>query len=307
MNIFSRLVFCLTVLAFFTAPVPALARLDPPANCETRPFDKGRLWKVSDGNSPPSYIFGTMHSSDPRILFLPGVVMQAFNSASTAIFETSLNDDDLTDNQRFMLLPPGQSLKSKIGAARFQVLASIMSAYGVDAATLDRIKIWAAAAIISQPPPSRPGSAEMSLLDKELEKSARRSGKNVIALETNREQLDIFDTMPETVQLEYLDQSMDENKILAEELETITSYYLSGNTGWIACDLESSLTQASAAFTTIMTTVLISDRNRHMVERMTPELKRGNAFVGIGALHLPGKEGVLSLLENQGYKIERKY
>lgn len=287
---------------------PALAEPLPPENCIDRPFDEGRLWKLSREGVPPSYIFGTMHSRDPRILYLPGVVMQVFIASSTAVFETSLKDDELARNQQRLLLRPGESLREKIGAERFDSLAKLVTPYGMSPATLDRIKVWAAATIISQPlPASGKTGRSLTLLDKELEKSARIAGKRVVALESNKEQLDIFDTMPPTVQLEYLDQAMAEHSELDEELEKMTSYYLSGNTGWIACDLEETLAGVSSALNKIMTADLIYIRNHRMVERMLPELARGNVFVGVGALHLPGDEGILSLLEEKGYVIERKY
>lgn len=287
---------------------PALAEPLPPENCIDRPFDEGRLWKLSREGVPPSYIFGTMHSRDPRILYLPGVVMQVFIASSTAVFETSLKDDELARNQQRLLLSPGESLREKIGAERFDSLAKLVMPYGMSPATLDRIKVWAAATIISQPlPASGKTGRSLTLLDKELEKSARIAGKRVVALESNKEQLDIFDTIPPTVQLEYLDQAMAEHSELDEELEKMTSYYLSGNTGWIACDLEETLAGVSSALNKIMTADLIYIRNHRMVERMLPELARGNVFVGVGALHLPGDEGILSLLEEKGYVIERKY
>ncbi|WP_340151773.1 TraB/GumN family protein [uncultured Sneathiella sp.] len=309
MTLFSKLLLGLAFLFIQFGVAPAsLADQSPPENCAERPYDKGRLWKVSKGDAVPSYIFGTMHSKDPRILHLPGVIMQVFMASNTAVFETSLKDDELARNKQMMLLAPGQSLKEKIGDTRFIELSQIAAAYGMPPATLDRVKVWAAAAIISQPPPTPQSDGHtLTLLDKELEKSARQSGKRVIALETNAEQLSIFDSMSDTVQLEYLDQAIDENHRLNEELETMTSYYLSGNTGWIACNLEETLQETSSALSEIMTTDLIYMRNQRMVERMLPELQRGNAFVGIGALHLPGDEGVLSLLEKLGYEIEQKY
>lgn len=303
--------------AFFTAifvPLimglssPALAEPLPPENCIDRPFDEGRLWKLSREGVPPSYIFGTMHSRDPRILHLPGVVMQVFIASSTAVFETSLKDDELARNQQRLLLSPRESLREKIGAERFDRLAKVAAPYGMSPATLDRIKVWAAATIISQPLPAGGKTGRsLTLLDKELEKSARIAGKRVVALESNKEQLDIFDTMSPNVQLEYLDQAMAEHSELDEELEKMTSYYLSGNTGWIACDLEETLEGVSTALSKIMTTDLIDIRNHRMVERMLPELARGNVFVGVGALHLPGDEGILSLLKEKGFVIERKY
>jgi uncharacterized protein YbaP (TraB family) len=48
---------------------------------------------------------------------------------------------------------------------------------------------------------------------------------------------------------------------------------------------------------------LITKRNLLMAERMQPHLMQGNAFVALGALHLPTDEGLLRLLERQGYYI----
>jgi uncharacterized protein YbaP (TraB family) len=289
-------------------PVTLQAKTVAPENCAERPYDKGRLWQVSHDDYPPSYIFGTMHSKDPRILQLPGIIMQAFRTSHTAVFETSLKDEDMAQSQAFMFLPKGESLQNRIGQERFENLSSVISAYGITPQILDRIKIWAAAAIISQPPPPQHRNApQMKLLDKELEEAARRAGKNVIALETNLEQLGIFDQASEQVQLEYLDQSMIENRVLEEEIETITEYYLTGNTGWIACDLENTIKSKSDDLQDLMTDKLIDERNQRMVDRMSSTLEAGNAFVGIGALHLPGKNGILSLLEQKGYLIERKF
>jgi hypothetical protein len=44
-----------------------------------------------------------------------------------------------------------------------------------------------------------------------------------------------------------------------------------------------------------------------MVDRMQPFLDAGGAFIAIGAMHLPGDDGVLSLLANKGYEISAVY
>ena len=48
---------------------------------------------------------------------------------------------------------------------------------------------------------------------------------------------------------------------------------------------------------------LVDERNT----RMEPYLKKGQAFIAIGALHLPGKAGVLSLLAQKGYRVSVVY
>ena len=51
----------------------------------------------------------------------------------------------------------------------------------------------------------------------------------------------------------------------------------------------------------------ITERNHLMVERMRPRLAEGGAFIAIGVLHLPGEEGILALLKNQGYEVSAVY
>jgi uncharacterized protein YbaP (TraB family) len=42
-----------------------------------------------------------------------------------------------------------------------------------------------------------------------------------------------------------------------------------------------------------------------MVARAGPILDAGNAFVAVGALHLPGPEGLVALLRKAGYTVTR--
>ena len=52
---------------------------------------------------------------------------------------------------------------------------------------------------------------------------------------------------------------------------------------------------------------LFSRRNRNMLERMAPFLERGSAFIAVGVGHLPGREGLLALLQRDGYRIISVY
>ncbi len=48
---------------------------------------------------------------------------------------------------------------------------------------------------------------------------------------------------------------------------------------------------------------LLTDRNHVMAERAVPLLEKGNAFIAVGAMHLPGNEGLISLLKQKGYSL----
>jgi hypothetical protein len=52
---------------------------------------------------------------------------------------------------------------------------------------------------------------------------------------------------------------------------------------------------------------VVYDRSVVMAFRMQRELRRGRAFVALGALHLHGSRGVLALLEADGFKARPVY
>jgi hypothetical protein len=62
-----------------------------------------------------------------------------------------------------------------------------------------------------------------------------------------------------------------------------------------------------AAHQAVMTKRLLYDRSVVMAYRMQRELRRGGAFVAVGALHLYGERGVIALLQEDGYRAARVY
>jgi uncharacterized protein YbaP (TraB family) len=48
---------------------------------------------------------------------------------------------------------------------------------------------------------------------------------------------------------------------------------------------------------------IITDRNHVMAERASTYLAKGGAFMAVGALHLPGEEGLVELLRKQGFTV----
>ena len=49
---------------------------------------------------------------------------------------------------------------------------------------------------------------------------------------------------------------------------------------------------------------MVTARNRTMAERAMPFIDAGGAFIAVGALHLPGEEGLIELLRKKGYRVE---
>lgn len=48
---------------------------------------------------------------------------------------------------------------------------------------------------------------------------------------------------------------------------------------------------------------LLVRRNRMMRDNALPYLAEGGAFIAVGALHLPGRHGLVTLLREAGYTV----
>jgi len=49
---------------------------------------------------------------------------------------------------------------------------------------------------------------------------------------------------------------------------------------------------------------LILERNRKMLQRILTIFDQGATLVAVGALHLSGREGLVSLLRRSGYEVK---
>src|SRR5690606_7133604 len=60
------------------------------------PNGNGLLWRIERPGAEPSWLFGTMHMSDPRVVTLPPAAQAAFDRADTVVIETT----DILDEEK---------------------------------------------------------------------------------------------------------------------------------------------------------------------------------------------------------------
>ena len=91
-------------------------------------------------------------------------------------------------------------------------------------------------------------------------------------------------------------------EMLEEDFEVMKSYYLKRDMQGLYV-YSNQYTISSEGLYQELIKRLLTDRNHRMVERMQDILQEGNAFIAIGAMHLPGDDGVLALLEGMSYNF----
>lgn len=277
-----------------------------PLKPATRHYDKSLvysnaiLWKVSKDGSEPSYIFGTMHVSDPRVTKLPDKVSEKLNKAETFVMEALPEPEEAIKFSQMMFYNNGTTLKEYIDEALFNHMVDILAQYQLPPEAVPYIKPWAAFLIMNYP------AENGTPLDLQLLNTAKQNGTEVKGLETLTEQGNIFSSLDFKTQMQLLLDTVCNYDSMENDYEAMKTYYLKRDLqGLVSYSNKYSFSEEKIYKDLFKK--LLQDRNIKMADRMQDTLKKGDAFIAIGAMHLPGDDGVLALLAKKGYRITSVY
>ena len=262
----------------------------------------GLLWEISKPGQQSSWLFGTIHSEDPEVLDLAAPVRQAIDASNSVVLEILMDTDAMMYSSTAMLMLDGRSLPDVVGMPLYTKVAALIASRGIPELVLNRMKPWAAAVTLSTP------ALETGMvLDRMLYEDAVKQGKAVYGLETMQEQLDLFDSMSDADQIILLQDAIDNLQQLDVMHAELLTAYKQRDLGRLLAIHEASMQSGDQRLADDFQRRLIDDRNQRMAERAQPYLQKGKAFVAVGALHLPGKTGLLERLQQQGYSVRRVY
>jgi hypothetical protein len=265
-------------------------------------FDRGLLWEVGRKGSPPSHVYGTIHVADSRLEQLPAPVASAFAGASSLMLEFVSSG---YASERFLeaaMFDDPQTLTEKIGAEDFERALEQLRPIGLSREFVDKLKPWGV--LLNLRDPRRVGGTTP---DARLAAMARARRMPVFQIEGVEEQIFTFDELPMDAQVALLKHSLGHRDDLAELADRTLEAYLARDLEaiWRLREQFSARYPEIAAYQAALTKRVIYDRSVVMAFRMQRELRRGHAFVAVGALHLYGDKGVPALLEQDGWRTRR--
>jgi hypothetical protein len=264
-------------------------------------YARGVLWKIERGDLAPSFLFGTIHSSDPRVLNLPAPVREAFDTSDSFTMETFFNGSGLIAMAEAMFFDGGGSLERVVGKETYARAVQAFTKRGLPTRDLDKKKPWAVIMTLGAPQ-----SNSLMFLDLMLQKNAVLAGKPNYKLEAMDEQIAVFDRMPLENQATLLQETLQQDEHLATQMESMIQAYLARDLACIMTIVHRDDSDNSAAYSSMLIR-LLTDRNRKMADRLQSTLQEGKAFIAVGAGHLPGDQGLLILLEQKGYVLTSVY
>lgn len=279
------------------AVLAALALLCGCADTPDLPPPSPALWEVSDSSGAQGWLFGTVHALPDGHGWRTEAIDSAFDRADVLVVEADLQQADSALYRKLATTPGLGPPSLRVDPADRAILATALKEAGLSETRLADTESWAVALALASA--VRHGKSSNGV-DRAL--VARSGGKRLIELEGYAAQLAIFDTLPESEQIDMLLIVAREGANAAAEGERQMLAWRLGDVETLEAALETGLLADPE-----LRDALLVRRNREWAEAVDRILSGGDAspFVAVGAAHVPGDQGLVALLREKGYTVTR--
>ena len=195
--------------------IPAMEREQPELAEKMRqeaaetPYGEGLIWKIEKDGLQPSYLFGTIHLADPRLLALKPAARKALDESSTLALEiTEILDPKKLAGLAFTALQytsytDGSTLTDKLSEEEASKIGdAARKKLGLPWSLASKMKPWALMGALGLPAcEMERKKAQLPVVDAYLGQLAQSQNKQIVALETMIGQLKAMDSLPEDVSI----------------------------------------------------------------------------------------------------------
>jgi uncharacterized protein len=262
------------------------------------------LWKATRGQGTV-YLVGSVHMLTKDYYPLSPVLDAAFKESDLLVEEVDIAEMTAPDNQLSILtrgmLPAHQSLETVVSPATFALVSRRVADLGMPMEPLKRFKPWMLALTLLSLEWLKAGFDPDLGLDKHFYDRARVEGKAIQGLETLDFQLSRFDGMTPDEQDRLLAQTLKELDTQRTAVTTLADAWKAGDSSTVERIVLQDVRQEPQMYQR-----LLVDRNRNWIPKIEALFaRRGRAFVVVGAAHLVGADGLISMLRARGYTVEQ--
>lgn len=268
---------------------------------------KPLLWSVRQGDTTV-YLFGTVHLLPSDTDWMSGKLDDALNRSKRLSIE--LIDDDPVTMQLLVMkygLDASHPLSQKLHAADREKLklAATEAKLPNGEQTLEPMRPWLAALVLTVTPLVQAGMDPSQGVDKQLKARMIKAGKPVDGLETSEQQIRILAGMPEPLQLDMLRETFHEIEEGPKKLHELIDAWKNGDIQTIAKLESTELQQESPE----LYKQLIFDRNKAWAQIIAKRLRDptgGTSIIAVGAGHLAGPDSLQKQLEGMGFTVVKE-
>lgn len=263
---------------------------------------KHSLWKI-EGKKASVYLLGSIHVLKSSDYPLAPQIETAFSNSDIVAFETDIAalEDPATAMKMMgkMQLPEGETLETQLAPDVYKLFKKHADDSGMPAMLLEKMKPAMAAMMIEVLELTKLGLEPDKGVDKHFFGIAREASKQIIPLETVEFQMNLLTDFTKEEGQAMMKATLKDVENIKSDLADLLAAWKTGESGKLDKMLNEAMQDSPAIYKR-----LVTQRNHNWIPKVE-ELAKGdkNAIVIVGAAHLVGKEGVVELIKDKGYKV----
>ncbi|MCK0150389.1 TraB/GumN family protein [Marivita sp. S6314] len=280
------------------------------------PFAEGNHWRATrDGRT--IHLIGTMHLPDPRLDAPVNRLQGLIESADILLLEMTDEDEAALQSRLVsdpaLLMLPDTTLPELLSEDQWSAMSDALQARGMPPFMAARFQPWYVSMLLAMPPCASLTDLTAGGLDARLEDIAKQADVPRAALEDVETIFAAFADQPRDVQIDMMLSALVEPEVSEDLFATLLASYFdeAPAEGWAMSTLLAErfspipADKAAAIFATLEHQLLIK-RNRAWIPVLLDASEQHTVVVAaFGAAHLPGRDGVLNLLQAEGFTLDR--
>jgi uncharacterized protein len=259
------------------------------------------VWKVSGPKGGMLYLGGSIHSLRSIDYPLPSAFNRAFEASTRLAME--VDEKALAESSKGLIkageYPRGDSLKNHVDPRTYDYLRRLFGLMKVPEEKFSRYRPWCLAMILEAV--NMQGRSDDLGVEGFLTSRARANSKPISGLESKRQHMEIFSGLSDRQSEAYLLLMFIPPDNGSADAKNFMDNWRRGDADAIARDFYHSFRDFPS-----LAERILNMRNQNWIPKIEKYLTSGQTyFVVVGAAHMGGPNGVLSLLRARGYKIEQ--
>ncbi|HHO2169324.1 TraB/GumN family protein [Aeromonas hydrophila] len=263
-------------------------------------FADPAFYKVSKGDQQ-HWLLGSIHAGKPSLYPLPDPIERAWLQSRTLVLEvdlTHISQQQWQEMGAITRLVDGKTLKEHVPLDLYRRTIIAAGQNGLTENMLAPLRPWFAAITLTQAALERTDFSSALGVDQHFAKQAGDSGKPIIGFETLLEQLGYLASVGDNQTL-MLESTLDELPELERGFREVMKAWEEGDEATLINLLKSEM--APPKLQAWLEQTLLAERNHNWLKKWST--LPNESFIVVGALHLYGDQGLLALLEQQGWRI----
>ena len=254
------------------------------------------LWQIQGKNlKNSSYLFGTIHMICPEDFIMSDSIKSSFARSEKIYLEIDMDDPAMTMKTLQLAMMKDKSLKDLMSKEDYARLDKFMQdSVGMPLTIFNKMKPFTLMSILYTKvlPCEKMESYEQSFMT-----MAQQQKKEILGLEKLEDQFAVFDKIPDSAEVRMILEMIDDFGAQQKEFTKMTEAYKRKDLDDLSKMINASPDMAGYE------NLLLVNRNKNWIPVMENAMAAQSTFFAVGAGHLPGQDGVISLLRKAGYTV----